>query len=46
MECEDGASPALLGGFILPACAGDEVDLDAKVGSMKHLDVDNMGGNE
>ena len=27
MECEDGASPALLGGFIVPACAGEVVDL-------------------
>lgn len=30
MECEDGASPALLGGFIIPACAGEDVDIDAK----------------
>lgn len=28
MECEDGASPALLGGFIVPAYQGDEVDID------------------
>ena len=37
MECEDGASPALLGGFIVPAFAGDEVDLDEKKGTMRHL---------
>ena len=37
MECEDGASPALLGGFIVPAFAGDEVDLDEKMGTLRHL---------
>ena len=43
MECEDGASPALLGGFIVPACAEDEVDLDEKRGKFRHLNNEGDG---
>ena len=32
MECEDGASPALLGGFIVPAYKGDDVDIEKQQG--------------
>ena len=40
MECEDGASPALLGGFIVPAYQGDEVDIDQSKGHLRHCKVD------
>jgi len=36
-EAEDGASPALLGGYIVPACQGDDVDIDKGIGHYKLL---------
>ena len=38
MECEDGASPALLGGFIIPSAVGEKPDLDSRKAGLKRLD--------